>query len=104
MVPSLTKPGRHSQRKEPGSFMHFMPPGIPSLQVCKSLAHSSISVNIEQEWRYKKGVEKLFFRSTENKSQSIAICIGGYCVFVQESVSMLCSIALWDTIAPSIVL
>ena len=50
--------------------MHFMPPGIPSLQSCNSSSHSSISVNIEQEWRYKKGVEKLFFRSTENKSQS----------------------------------
>ena len=48
--------------------------------------------------------QKTIFRSTENKSQSIVICISGYCEFAQESVSLLCSIALWDTIAPSIVL
>ena len=56
--------------------MHFMPPGIPSLQSCNSSWHSSISVNIEQE--YKKGGRKTILRSTENKSQSIVICISGY--------------------------
>ena len=52
----------------------------------------------------KNEVEKLFFRSTENKSQSIVICISGYCEFAKESVSMLCSTALWDTIASLIVI
>ena len=82
--------------------MHFMPPGIPSLHSCNSSSHSSISVNIEQE--YKKGGRKTILRSTENNSQSIVICISGYCEFAQESVSMLCSVALWDTIAFSMVL
>ena len=78
--------------------MHVMPPGIPSLQLCNSIATLNKNGDIKNE------VEKLFFRSTENKSQSIVICISGYCEFAQESVSMLCSIALWATIAPSIVL
>ena len=78
----------------------FHAPGIPSLQSCNSSSHSSISVNIEQE--YKKGGRKTILRSTENNSQSIVIlwvcprvcfdvvfsCIVGHYRFFNSSVAI----------------